>query len=233
MTVIEADRARAARVLARAAWLQEQAPELAPAILAQGRLVRLAAGAWAHAEGDDDTGLLVVVEGGVQLLCQAAGDREVLVSYAGPGATIGQTMRFGGGPRLVTVQCLEPSLLLKVSDAALGRIGAEHPALWRAVAALVYLQLRITLAMAAEAVGLPPRQRLAARLLLLSRTMDPEGGARVLRLGQQPLAEMIGLTRKTVNGYLRAFEAAGLVRLGYGEIEILDPAGLRRAAEAG
>jgi len=103
---------------------------------------------------------------------------------------------------------------------------------WRAVAALVFLQLRGALQMAAESVALPPRQRLASRLLLLARAIGQGEMAATLRVSQHALAEMLGLTRKTVNGYLRAFERAGLVRLGYGEIELLDPRGLRRIAES-
>lgn len=226
------DRDTARDVLRRAAWLQGQAPELTEPLLAHGHLVRLGAGQWAQAEGDDDTGLLVVIDGAIHVLCQAPGDREVMVSFGGPGAALGQTMRFGGGPRLATVLCAEPSLLLKVSDSALGRIAADYPQVWRVVAALVFLQLRGALVMAAESVALPPRQRLASRLLLLTRTFDPSGASTTLRLAQQLLAEMVGLTRKTVNGYLADFQRRGLVRLGYGEIELLDPAGLRRIAES-
>jgi CRP-like cAMP-binding protein len=226
------DRDRAAEVLARAPWLRDHRPELAQALLEHGRLQRLETGEWAQAEGDEDTGLLVVVEGWVQILCQAPGDREVLVGHGGPGVALGQTMRFGGGPRLATVLCAAPCLLLKVSDAALGRIEARHPEIWRAVAALVYLQLRGALLMAAESVALPPRQRLASRLLLLARALGQAGVLATIRIGQQDLAEMLGLTRKTVNGHLRQFQQQGLVRLGYGEIELLDPAGLRRTADA-
>jgi CRP-like cAMP-binding protein len=96
------------------------------------------------------------------------------------------------------------------------------------VATLVYLQLRGALLMAAEAVALPPRQRLAGRLLMLVRAMD---GVRTLRLSQQSLGELVGLTRKSVNRFLGELEAAGLVRLGYGELEVLDLEGVRRVAE--
>lgn len=232
MSMATSDREMAAQVLARATWLRDHGPELAHAFLVHGRLVRLATGEWAQAEGDDDTGLLVVIEGGVQILCQAPGDREVLVGYGGPGVALGQTMRFGGGPRLATVLCAEPSLLLKLPDSALTRIAAERPEVWRAVAAVVFLQLRGALVMAAESVALPPRQRIASRLLLLSRAIGQGGAAATVRIGQQSLGELLGLTRKTVNGYLRAFEDAGLVRLGYGEIELIDPVGLRRAADS-
>jgi Mn-dependent DtxR family transcriptional regulator len=43
---------------------------------------------------------------------------------------------------------------------------------------------------------------------------------------------MIGVTRKTVNLHLAEFERAGLIRLGYGRIELTDCEGLRGVAAA-
>lgn len=220
-------RERAAELLTKAVWLQGHGPEIAEALLAHGRIVNLPAGAWAQSEGDEQTGITLVVEGAVQMMCAAPGGREVLFGQAGPGVALGQTLRFGGGPRLVTLICVEESVLLVVPDHALTRIAAEQPALWQAVAALVYLQLRGALMMAAEALALPPRQRLASRLEVMARTGGP-----ALRMNQQALAEMVGLSRKTVNFYLLGFQQAGLLTLGYGEIEVRDTAGLRRIAES-
>lgn len=220
------DRELAEAVLRRSPWLVEGREALIPSLLAQGRILRLEAGAWAHAEGDDEAGLIIVLSGAADVLCQAPGDREVLLGLAGPGAALGQTVRFGGGPRLVTLICRQRSVLLEISDRALGRIAAETPQIWEAVSALLYLQLRSLIHLVAEAAALPPRQRLAARLELLS-SATPN---RELALNQADLGEMVGLTRKTVNGYLAEFEAAGLVRRAYGRIAILNPRGLRRVA---
>lgn len=219
------DRSRAAAILATSPWLR--GADLIAPILTHGRLAHLKAGQWAQAEGDDDTGLLVVVDGAIQMLCQASGGREVVIGQGGPGLAIGQTLRFGGGPRLVTVICAADSLVLQVSDRALGRIAEAHPRIWEAVAALLYLQLRAMLVLATDAVALPPRQRLAARLDLLARTRRDEGP---LELSQQTLGEMVGLTRKTVNQYLGEFERDGLIRRAYGAITLLDLARLRRVA---
>ena len=219
------DRARTATILQASPWLRGH--DLVEPLLAHGRLVRLKAGQWAQAEGDDATGLLVVVDGAIQMLCQAPGGREVMIGQGGPGVAIGQTLRFGGGPRLVTVICAQDSLVLQVSDRALGRIAQDHPRIWEAVAALLYLQLRGLVVIAAEAIALPPRQRLAARLDMLARAADD---AQSLRLSQQALAEMVGLTRKTVNGYLGEFEREGLIHRAYGAITLTDVAKLRRVA---
>ena len=43
-------------------------------------------------------------------------------------------------------------------------------------------------------------------------------------------AQVLGLSRKTVNRILKAFEAEGLVATGYRSIKIIDPKGLHRIA---
>lgn len=223
------DREKALALLQTARWLNAYSPGLAEALVAEGALSRLRVGQWAQAEGDEETGLMVVIEGAVDLFCQAPGDREVRISHAGAGAALGQAMRFGGGPRLVTAVCAEPSLLLRVSDAGLERIARQAPDIWRAVASLVYLQLRNALQMAAEIAALPPRQRLASRLLMLVRGRTAPA---VLNVSQQALAEMIGLTRKTVNGHLAALQREGVVRLDYGRLWVEDVRRLQAIADS-
>jgi CRP-like cAMP-binding protein len=222
------DRAQAEAALRRSAWLEGRGDLVAP-MLAHGRVVRLSPGQWAQAEGDDEAGVLVVLSGSLELYCKAPGDREVRIGQVGPGVALGQTVRFGGGPRLLTAICREPAALLQVSDRALSRIAQDAPRIWEAVAALLYLQLRNLLQMVAELAALPPRARLAARLGLLAAG----AGEGPLSVSQEALGEMVGLSRKTVNGHLASFEHEGLIRRRYGGVEVVDPRGLRRVAEAG
>lgn len=214
-------------VLRRAPWLRGYSPELADRLLAEGRLVRRDVGEWAQAEGDDRSGLFVVVSGLLHSYCAAPGDREVMIGLVGPGAMLGHATRFSGGPRLVTAVCVEPSLLLELTEAALDRVAERRPELWRAIADFTYANMRGVLRMAAELISLAPRQRIAARLLAAA---EGQGGSEV-RLSQELLGEMTGLTRKTVNHHLAGFEREGLVRIGYGRIALCDAAGLQRVAE--
>ena len=220
------DRERASALMRDAAWLRGHDPALGCDLLDHGVIIRRAAGEWIYGEGDPGTGLVMVLEGLVRLHCATAGGLTVLIGQAGPGAMLGQAVRFGGGPRLHTLICAEPSVLMKVSDTAIFEIGERRPEVWRFVAGLLYAQIRGALALATQAIALPARRRVAARLHL----MAPAGGE--IPLSQADLAEMLGLARKTVNLHLGAFERAGLVRRAYGWVEVLQPAALEAIADA-
>jgi CRP-like cAMP-binding protein len=227
----KADLVRTREILKKQTWLHGHGADLVEPLLAHARLVTFQAGQWTHAEGDEETGILIVIRGLAYVLCKAPGDREVLIIPRNPGDAIGQTTRFGGGPRLVTVQCIDDSLILLASDRVLTQIAMKRPQIWQAVAALCYLQARDLLLIVADLIALPPRQRLAARIARLAQA-DEQSGKIVLSLSQEALAEMVGLTRKTVNGYLAEFEREGLIQRTYGSVILLDPQGLQRIAES-
>lgn len=221
----------AAKILGRAPWLAGFERTLPAAMTAAGRLVQLSPGQWTQAEGDLDTGLVCVIAGAMQLYIRAPGDREVLIGHVEEGGTFGQTTRFGGGPRIATAIAVVPSVLLVVSDSALTRLSASVPDIWRAVAALAYTQLRAVTHANAELTALPPAPRIAARLLALAA---PKGTRPpiALHLSQHALAELVGLTRKTVNAVLSDLESIGALKRGYNRLELLDLKVLRQAANA-
>lgn len=226
-----AAREAALSVLCRSEWLREEPLALSEALLAHGRLLQLNAGAWAQTEGDEHRGLVVLISGVVHVSCQAAGGRNVLIGHCEAGAVLGHATRYSGGPRLVTAVCAQPSVLLAVSERGLEDVAAHWPNLWRALAASAYSYTRRTVRALAELISLPPRQRLASRLLLMAAA--PAGrGEPVVRLSQQAIGEMIGVTRKTVNAHLAAFERERLIRARYNSIVLRDLAGLRRVADS-
>ena len=199
----------------RSGWLAEHPEGLRQALLEAARTRWLAQGEWAHGEGDEAAGLLMVLEGRLRLFAQAPGDREALIGIMGPGAAIGQSPAFGGGPRLVTAVSVGRSLVLVLTDSALRRVGETWPGVWQVVAQLIYRQLQFNVQVAAERVALPPRAQLASRLVMLAL------GGDMVAANPSDLAEMLGFSRKAVNGWLGELEALGAVRLGYGRIEVV------------
>ncbi|MBN8485054.1 MAG: Crp/Fnr family transcriptional regulator [Sphingomonadales bacterium] len=221
----------ALEVLSTSDWLKDYPGALVRQLVAEGRLVRLNVGEWAQAEGDDRSGLFVVIDGSLHSFCAAPGGRAVMIGVVGAGAVLGHATRYSGGPRLVTAVCVEPSLLLEVSEASLERVAIQFPEVWRAIAGFAYANTRRSLQMAAEVISLKPRQRIAARLLA-AIDGGSLGGTPTLRVSQELLGEMLGLTRKTVNSHLSHFENLDLIRSGYGKIKILNADGLRDIANS-
>lgn len=223
------ERETALQVLRKTGWLTHYSPELAERLLDEGSLVQLGEGEWAQAEGDDRSGLFVVIEGALHSYCAAPGGTVVMLGIAGAGSVLGHATRFSGGPRLVTAVCVEPSVLLEISEAALDRVAERFPEVWRAIADFTYANVRNVLRMAAEIISLPPRRRIAARLL--AAVGDGQSGpAPMLNISQELLGEMIGVTRKTVNAHLSDFERQGLVEVGYGRVVLKDLERLRAVA---
>ncbi|MFT3977946.1 MAG: Crp/Fnr family transcriptional regulator [Sphingomonas bacterium] len=207
----------------RGAWFAHLPPPLRAALLRAGRAVRLDAGQWVYGEGDEETGVVLVLSGALRIEASAGRERDVLVNLLPAGTAFGQSRRGGGGPRIVTARAAGAATVLLIADAALERIAADHPSLWRGVSELVYGQLDAMVRLAAQMLALGPRARIAARLLAL-------GSDGVARVNQSDLAEMCGLSRKAASAHLAALEASGAIARGYGRIEVKDAATLRRMA---
>ena len=72
-----------------------------------------------------------------------------------------------------------------------------------------------------------PDARVARSLAALFHPVLYPGVGQLLRITQQELAYLVGLSRQRVNEALNALAAAGLIRVEYGGVRVLDLAGLR------
>lgn len=73
-----------------------------------------------------------------------------------------------------------------------------------------------------------PDSRVARSLAGLFHPVLFPGVGTLLRITQQELAYLVGLSRQRVNEALRALQAAQLIRVEYGGVQVLDLEGLRR-----
>lgn len=201
-------------------WFARLAPSLQERLVAAGRATELARGQWVYGQGDERTGLCAILEGALRIEVALDADRDVLIGMAAAPVVFGQSRRRGGGPRIVTLRAGVPSRVLMIPDEALERVADAEPGVWRAVNELVYAQLEESTRLAARLLDQRPEARIAMRLL---QSPDPQ-----LAIAQADLAEMTGLSRKTVNAHLAAFQHAGWITRGYRTITIADRASLER-----
>ena len=72
-----------------------------------------------------------------------------------------------------------------------------------------------------------PDQRVARSLAALFNPVLYPGVGEVLRITQQEMAYLVGLSRQRVNESLRTLEAQGIIRVEYGGLRVLDLKALR------
>lgn len=222
---------RIAAVLGRNVWFSRRPADLRRRLIAHAQVSTVEAGHWLYGTGDEAHGLYGVLSGSVTTQVALDNGDNVPVNISGPGAIFGYAAQVLGGHRVTTAVAREKSEIIFVPQHALAAIARETPSLWLHFAELATEQLTWAARAVAELVRLSPTARLASRLHAYSILWGDKGGPVTLPIRQDELAELTGLSRKTVNGILRALEDRGIVALGYREITLLDAGRLRRIAE--
>lgn len=224
--------ARALRLLQGERWFSDCDPALREYLLGHGRRVPLAQGQALFARGDTDLGLCCVLEGSLRVGAVLEDGRPSLLTALEPGQWFGEITLVDGLARTHDVVADGAAEVWLVAGAPLLAWLESHPAAWRDIARLACVKLRMCFQVLEDLAQLSLPQRLARRLLLVAR--DQHGGrlapglpARI-RLSQEQLAQMLGVSRQTVNKALGSLAERGLLALHYGEIELLDPEALAR-----
>lgn len=229
VTMIELGRAQRRALLLANAWFKDLPDDIVERLAAATRQRFFADGAVVHRRGDPADGLYTIVSGAVRIGAQAADGRETVLTLLQPGAWFGEISLFDGRPRTHDAHAHGDTVILMVPRQDFQQLLDTRPELYRYFMPLLCRRLRSVFSMLEDHTVLSVRARLVKRLLLLARTVgEASGGERVLSLSQEALANMLGLSRQTVNKELKALEREGLVRLHYGQIGLPDPRALQR-----
>ncbi|MBX7494435.1 Crp/Fnr family transcriptional regulator [Qipengyuania sp. 6B39] len=141
------------------------------------------------------------------------------VALLGPGDSYGELAVFSGRPRIVDAVSRGPSRVRFIAARPFLDALGNYPASTRALLGALSEQLQDTLG---QLAGLR-RGTSAARLAgILANMADTAPGMAEVRITQQELAELLGVTRATANAALRDLEKRRLVKRGYGSIAIPD-----------
>jgi CRP-like cAMP-binding protein len=210
-------------------WLSQAADDLRDEIERRCDLITAREARALYGMGDPAGGIFGIVSGRLDMHLPLWGEDRSLAHVAGPGWWIGDLAAFTGDPRRfdISVQC--DTRLLRLSRAELGRICDRHPAMLHHMLLMSLANQRMAID-AAEALGIAePVRRVSACLLRIDRSGPGWDGR--LDLTQGELASIAKLSRRRTNAALRELEAIGSLRLGYGEIELLDRSALSAIVE--
>ncbi|AZC99446.1 MULTISPECIES: Crp/Fnr family transcriptional regulator [Pseudomonas] len=209
-------------------WFSRLPVQLQNSLLANARLRSLAPGQRLFQRGDPPCGLYAVLEGTVRIGAVSEEGKEALLSLVEAPHWFGEISLFDGQPRTHDAYAVGPCSLLNVPQAALLELLDEHPQYWRQLALLMSHKLRLTFINLEQLSLMPAPARVANRLLMIARGYgETDTPRRVLHLPQEQLALLLSLSRQTTNQILKDLQGQGILKLGYGEIEILDEARLR------
>lgn len=191
--------------------------------------------------GDRPDAVFLVVEGNASVGLTAATGRSVVFTIHPPRERIhGIATLVDGGAMPHDVTADDRALVLAIPIAAVRSELARAPALWESVAREVTVRARAFVEEARSLLLEPLRPRLASLLLALAASsgLRTESGSVViaLRVPQERLGEMLGVSRQTATALVGDLVRDGLVQWRYGRVTLLDPARLQlvhAAAEPG
>lgn len=215
-----------AQALRAVPWLAACGDEVIDSLAEYSRVQGVADGAAMAWRGRHDDRLIVVVRGMLEVSMASAEGRRHVLNVIGPGTVFGLIPVLDQRPWIHDAWARGPSEVLRLHRDALLETMRRHPPLAGAIVQLLCARARkIYSALAAQSLlELPAR---VARTLLM---LAAERGTPVLALPQADLADMLGVTRQSLNRELQALLRRGAVALGRGRIELRDQAALREAA---
>ncbi|HEX4846909.1 MAG TPA: Crp/Fnr family transcriptional regulator [Novosphingobium sp.] len=193
-------------------------------LIAAGRTRRVAAGQLIQQRGDP-VGTFWLVESGHVRIGQFDPDGAFnAIAVLGPGDSFGELALLAGRRRVVDAVAVGPTRLRAIPAAALHRLARTNPAVASALIEALARQFHEALDLLAAFRRSNGAARLVRTLAVL--VQDRPGPVR-LALGQQALADLVGTSRMTVSTALASLERQGLIRRGYGWIEVDRPEALR------
>ena len=184
----------------------------------------------------DDPGhsLFIVARGSVRIYVPSTQGADLTLAVLGPGAFFGDLSLLDGRPRSASAAALGDTNVVILERSDFVAVIRTRPAAVMSVLAVVVRRLRETDEMASDLAFLDVGGRLAKKLLELAATNGvkrQDGVLLDMPITQEELANMIGVTRESVNRNLSLFRRIGLVAKEGRRFVLRDPAGLRRRCE--
>ena len=188
-----------------------------------------------YLRGDEAFAFYGVAEGRVRFSAASIDGKELVLDYAGPGQWFGEIGLFDSGPRVVDALAAEPTSLFVLARRELLALCRGQPDLLLRFLELFSRRIRVAEDIIIDASFLNLSARLAKKLLTLAtdaaRT-DTTARGPSIRISQDELGRLTGVTRESAGKQLKIWERDGMVEVDYGRLLIVDAPGLRRLVAA-
>ncbi len=179
--------------------------------------------------------LHIVLEGRVKVSLLSEEGKEAILSILGAGEVFGEMSLFDGDPRSATVTTMEPCRFLVLRRQTFLPFLEKRPQVMLELIAEMSRRLRATNTLVGNLSFLNLSARLARILLNLVQQygkMSPKGIVIGLKLSQEELGHLVGVSRESVNRQLRLWVESGLIEYTQGTLIVLNSDALFREALA-
>ncbi len=190
---------------------------------AAATLVRYEDGETIHSRGDIKPGLSIVRSGAVRFAIPGEDGSWVTTSILGPEHCFGEATLFAGLPRAYDAIAVGETVIEQLTKRRFDRIFDEEPALARAMLEATTQRLYTSLGFLDDQRRLPLKLRMAKVIATMARSARREN---VVSCNQSDLAFTLGVSRVSAGKALSELQRAGFIRLGYGQIDIVDAASM-------
>lgn len=227
MALLSRSRAATAQECAAVPWMGVLSPDEARSVQAVLRVVDVEAGEYVCRVGREPAFWFGVIDGLLKMSNDTALGVPMTFTGVPPGGWFGEGTLLKHETYRYNIQALRRSVLAGIPVETFDHLLSHSIAFNRFV--MLQLNERLGQFIAAREIDrlTQPDQRVARSLAALFHPTLYPGVGSVLRITQQELGYLVGLSRQRVNVALTTLQAAGLIRVEYGGVRVLDLARLR------
>ena len=212
---------------------QQITPGTLQTLLAAGQIQRHAAGKQLALRGQPMPDLLFIIEGSLEVSMQDSEGRRSICWYVGAGQWLGLISTIDNQGAVHNARAHGDVVLLQVAQPVFLAALEQDPGLARTCLQMLCERSRNLYDNLAAGSLLALRARIARLLLMLldQHGRDVQTGFELmLKLTQDEFADMLGVTRQSLNRELKAMEKLGLIAIAYSRITLHDVEQLRGMA---
>nr|WP_294501203.1 Crp/Fnr family transcriptional regulator [uncultured Rhodopila sp.] len=210
-------------------------PEELSRLAATAILTRHRTNATIFQKGDPGLSMMAVVTGRVKICTFSADGKELVLNIIDNGGLFGEIAVLDGQPRSGDAVALEDTELLVLERARLMPFLTANPEIPTRLIAVLCQRLRQTSEALEDALLRDASSRVARGLLRLAGTFGKQEASRLridIKLSQQQIGNLIGISRESTNKYIVDWSRAGYLEVSNGLITILDRTALEDLSQA-
>ncbi len=197
---------------------------------------RIAAGEVVFRKDDPGDGLYGVLAGSILIVVESLEGKELILNMHGPGEFFGEIALLDGDGRSAAAVAREASQLFFLGRTEFLAFLNQRPEAMIRIIALLCTRLRRATNLVEDSTFLNVSSRLAKQLTALidgNGPRDATNSAATLRISQNELAGMLGVSREFVSKQLAIWRKAGIVELGRRRLTVRDERALEQLIAGG